>query len=108
MKTPIRTKETEETEPEKNEKPPQKTVQTGQSGQDDTFWTDKVRAPGKGPFFEVAQDDDLSWHWLYWSSNGRALATNAMPYKCQPDCVQAIKTLCRSVGAAPPKIQLCT
>lgn len=64
------------------------TPQTGQTGQ---------KVP---PWVEVAQDEEGKWHWCLWSSNGRQLATNIVPYERQKDAVQAYKNAAEAFAEA--------
>lgn len=53
-------------------------------------------------YFEVATDEDGTFHWCLWSANGRMMARNAASYERQKDVVQAIRNLQRLI----PSVQL--
>lgn len=65
--------------------PTPNTVQTGQ------------KANRQTPYFEIAEDDDHSWHWMLWAANGRMMATNAIPYRLEKECLQAIRAVNRAL-----------
>lgn len=54
--------------------------------------------PSKEPWFEVAEESGL-FHWQLWSTNGQAVARNAVGYKTQKACVSAIRIMQQIAGS---------
>lgn len=50
--------------------------------------------------FEIAQDENMKWHWQLWSANGRAMGTNAVPYDRRKDVLAAIKNIIGAMADA--------